>query len=143
MTIRVLTADDHPVVRTGISAIVANQPDMSVVAEAVDGLDAVALYDTHSPDVVLMDLRMPRLDGIGAIRASYPPYTASSLYGRVAQVQEYTQGSLIVDVIDPTTQELIWRGQGVAVVSSDPAAYGKDLAQSVTAILKKFPQAGA
>ena len=69
MTIRVLTADDHPVVRTGISAIVANQPDMSVVAEAVDGLDAVALYDTHSPDVVLMDLRMPRLDGIGAIRA--------------------------------------------------------------------------
>ena len=69
MTIRVLTADDHPVVRTGISAIVANQADMSVVAEAIDGLDAVALYDKHSPDVVLMDLRMPRLDGIGAIRA--------------------------------------------------------------------------
>ena len=49
MTIRVLTADDHPVVRAGITAIVANQPDMSVVAEAVDGLDAVALYDEHYP----------------------------------------------------------------------------------------------
>jgi two-component system NarL family response regulator len=69
MTIRVMTADDHPVVRTGISAIVANQPDMSVVAEAADGVDAVALYDKYSPDVVLMDLRMPRLDGIAATRA--------------------------------------------------------------------------
>ena len=69
MTIRVMTADDHPVVRTGISAIVANQPDMSIVAEAADGVDAVALYDKYSPDVVLMDLRMPRLDGIAATRA--------------------------------------------------------------------------
>jgi DNA-binding NarL/FixJ family response regulator len=69
MTIRVMTADDHPVVRTGISAIVANQPDMSIVAEAADGADAVALYDKYSPDVVLMDLRMPRLDGIAATRA--------------------------------------------------------------------------
>ena len=69
MTIRVMTADDHPVVRTGISAIVANQPDMSIVAEAANGVDAVALYDKYSPDVVLMDLRMPRLDGIAATRA--------------------------------------------------------------------------
>ena len=69
MTIRVMTADDHPVVRKGIGAIVANQPDMSVVAEASDGLDAVAMYDKYSPDVVLMDLRMPRLDGIGATKA--------------------------------------------------------------------------
>ncbi|MEA2958824.1 MAG: hypothetical protein QOJ58_4367 [Alphaproteobacteria bacterium] len=69
MSIRVMTADDHPVVRTGISAIVANEPDMSVVAEAGDGLDAVAMYDRYSPDVVLMDLRMPRLDGIAATHA--------------------------------------------------------------------------
>jgi DNA-binding NarL/FixJ family response regulator len=69
MSIRVMTADDHPVVRTGISAIVANEPDMSVVVEAGDGLDAVAMYDKFSPDVVLMDLRMPRLDGIAATHA--------------------------------------------------------------------------
>lgn len=69
MNIRVMTADDHPVVRTGISAVVGNEPDMSVVAEASDGVDAVAMYDKCSPDVVLMDLRMPRLDGIAATRA--------------------------------------------------------------------------
>jgi two-component system, NarL family, response regulator len=64
-----MTADDHPVVRKGISAIVANEPDMSVIAEAADGADAVAMYDKYSPDVVLMDLRMPRLDGIAATTA--------------------------------------------------------------------------
>ncbi len=64
-----MTADDHPVVRKGISAIVANEPDMSIVGEAADGVDAVAMYDKYSPDVVLMDLRMPRLDGIAATRA--------------------------------------------------------------------------
>ena len=69
MTIRVMTADDHPIVRMGLKAIVANEPDMSVVAEASDGKDAVALYEEHAPDVVLMDLRMPKLDGIAAIRS--------------------------------------------------------------------------
>ena len=69
MTIRVLTVDDHPVVRTGIAAMIANEADMSVVAEAGDGDEAVALYGEHRPDVVLMDLRMPRLDGVSAIRA--------------------------------------------------------------------------
>jgi DNA-binding NarL/FixJ family response regulator len=69
MSIRVLAVDDHDVVRTGIKAIVANQSDMAVVAEASDGSDAVAIYDQCAPDVVLMDLRMPRMDGIAAIRA--------------------------------------------------------------------------
>jgi DNA-binding NarL/FixJ family response regulator len=69
MTIRVMTADDHPIVRMGLKAIVANEPDMSVVAEASDGKDAVSLYEQHAPDVVLMDLRMPQLDGIAATRS--------------------------------------------------------------------------
>ena len=68
MTIRVLTADDHPVVRTGIAAMIANEPDMKVIAEASDGAKAVALYNEHKPDVVLMDLRMPNVDGVAAIR---------------------------------------------------------------------------
>src|ERR1700716_1624192 len=69
LSIRVMTADDHPVVRKGISALVANEPDMSVVAEAADGVAAGALYHKCSAHVVLMDLRMPRLDGIAATQA--------------------------------------------------------------------------
>lgn len=69
MTIRVLTVDDHPVVRTGIAAMIANEQDMCVVAEASDGDAAVEAYETHRPDVVLMDLRMPRTDGVSAIRS--------------------------------------------------------------------------
>ena len=55
-------------VRTGIRAMIANESDMSVVAEAGDGNEAAAMYDAHKPDVVLMDLRMPKADGIAAIR---------------------------------------------------------------------------
>jgi DNA-binding NarL/FixJ family response regulator len=75
MSIRVLTADDHGVVRAGIAAMIANEPDIAVVAEAGDGTEAVALYHEHIPDVVLMDLRMPKLDGVSAItaiRTAYP-----------------------------------------------------------------------
>jgi len=74
--------------------------------------------------------------------SSYPSYSGYSPYGPIAQVQEYTQGCVIVDVIDPKTQELLWRGQGMASASTDPATYAKEIAQSVSAILKKFPQAG-
>lgn len=56
-------------------------------------------------------------------------------------VTEYTEGTVIVDVIDPSTKELLWRGQGVSAVSSDPAKYTAELNKTVTAILNKFPQA--
>ena len=69
MTIRVLTADDHPVVRAGVAAMIANESDMEIVAEAHDGESAVALFAEHEPDVVLMDLRMPVMDGVEATRA--------------------------------------------------------------------------
>ena len=67
--IRVLTVDDHPLVRDGIAFAVDTQPDMLVVAEGSDGEDAVALYRAHRPDVTLLDLQMPRMNGIDAIRA--------------------------------------------------------------------------
>jgi two-component system NarL family response regulator len=65
--ISVLVADDHVMVREGLAAMVGRQADMMVVAEAANGRDAVNLWREHRPDVVLLDLRMPVLDGVGAI----------------------------------------------------------------------------
>ena len=67
--IRVLAVDDHPVVRAGLRALIANETDMQVVAEAADGVEAVERFAGHAPDVTLMDLRMPRMDGVEATRA--------------------------------------------------------------------------
>jgi two-component system NarL family response regulator len=74
-TIRLVIADDHPVVREGLAAMCNRRPDLTVVAEAENGEQAVALVLEHRPDVVLMDLRMPVLggvDAIGRIRAEWP-----------------------------------------------------------------------
>lgn len=75
MMLSLLTADDHPVVRRGIAALVANEPDIRIVAEAADGAEAIACYDRHRPDVVVMELRLPRVGGMAAMRtilASHP-----------------------------------------------------------------------
>jgi DNA-binding NarL/FixJ family response regulator len=68
-TIRVMTADDHPIVRAGLAAVIGEESDLTFVGEARDGAQAVALFRAQQPDVTLMDLRMPVLDGVGAIRA--------------------------------------------------------------------------
>jgi DNA-binding NarL/FixJ family response regulator len=73
--IRLLCVDDHPVVLDGLTAIIGMQPDMAVVAQATDGEAAIIKYREHRPDVVVMDLRMPGLDGVEAtlhIRQEFP-----------------------------------------------------------------------
>jgi DNA-binding NarL/FixJ family response regulator len=73
--IRVLSVDDHPLLNEGIAAIINNQPDMELVAQAIDGGDAIGKFRECHPDVILMDLRLPDMSGIDtmiAIRAEFP-----------------------------------------------------------------------
>jgi DNA-binding NarL/FixJ family response regulator len=74
-SIRVLSVDDHPLLQEGIAAIINNEPDMTLVAHAATGRDAVLRFREHRPDVTLMDLRLPDMSGIdtiSAIRADFP-----------------------------------------------------------------------
>ncbi len=67
--LRILAVDDHPVVRQGIAGLVSIQPDMTLVGEASDGREAIQLFRMHRPDVTLMDLQMPGMNGVDAIIA--------------------------------------------------------------------------
>ncbi|MDF0487516.1 response regulator transcription factor [Sphingomonas sp. H39-1-10] len=69
VTIRVLTVDDHATVRDGVAALIARQPDMEIAGEAANGIEGVAMFRALTPDVTLMDLQMPDLNGIDAIGA--------------------------------------------------------------------------
>lgn len=69
LKIRVLVVDDHPIMRVGIAAIIQATPDMTTVAQAGSGEEAIELFEKHLPDVTLMDLRLPGMSGVDAIRA--------------------------------------------------------------------------
>jgi len=95
MTIRVLLADDDALLRAGLAVVLGTDPDVTVVAEAADGLQAVEKCRLHSPDVVLMDVRMPGVDGIEATRrivAIMPD--AKILILTTFQYDEYVWGAL-------------------------------------------------
>ncbi|SCL21753.1 DNA-binding response regulator, NarL/FixJ family, contains REC and HTH domains [Micromonospora pallida] len=97
MTIRVLIADDQAMVRGGLRLILEDQPDITVVAEAVDGVDAIAQARRLRPDVCLVDIRMPRLDGLEVTRALAGPQVAQPLRVVVVttfDLDEYVYGAL-------------------------------------------------
>ena len=75
LPIRILAVDDHPLVRQGITGLVGVQPDMTVVAEAANGREAIQQFRAHRPDVTLMDIQMPEMNGLDAliaIRTEFP-----------------------------------------------------------------------
>jgi DNA-binding NarL/FixJ family response regulator len=75
--IRVFSVDDHPLLREGIAAIINSQADMTMVAQAATGRDAILLFRQHRPDVTLMDLRLPDLSGIDALSAIVSEFPAA------------------------------------------------------------------
>lgn len=80
--IRLLIADDHAIIRVGLSSMLANEKDVEIVGVAENGLEAIELYKKHLPDIVLLDVRMPKLDGIGALkqlRGDFPDVKALML----------------------------------------------------------------
>ncbi|MCZ7436883.1 response regulator transcription factor [Micromonospora sp. WMMC241] len=97
MSIRVLVADDQAMVRGGLRLILEEQPDIAVVGEACDGVEAIAEARRLRPDVCLVDIRMPRLDGIEVTRALAGPGTANPLRVIVVttfDLDEYVYGAL-------------------------------------------------
>ncbi|MEV5963717.1 response regulator transcription factor [Kribbella sp. NPDC051952] len=94
--IRVLVVDDHPVVRSGLIGMLAATDDITVVGEAGDGQEAVAMVESTRPDVVLMDLRMPRMDGVAATGAIVPEYPST----RVLVLTTYDTDTEILHAVE-------------------------------------------
>lgn len=132
--IRTLVADDHPIVRAGIVALLESSDDVDVVGEAVDGEDAVRLAAALLPDVVLMDLQMPKLDGAGAtgrILAAHPLV-------KVLVLTTYESDDRILEAIGAGASGYLLKaappGEIVAGIRS-VAAGGTVLAPSIAAAL--------
>ena len=112
--VRILAADDHALIRDGIAALISNQTDMRLVAEACNGHEALEQFRSHRPDVVLMDLQMPEMNGIEAliaIRSEFPEariivlttYAGDALCKRamIAGAQAYIlKGNVRKDLLD-------------------------------------------
>jgi len=105
--IRILTVDDHPLLRKGIAALVNPEPDLKLVAEAANGKEAIEAFRSHQPDVTLMDLQMPELDGleaIVAIRREHPE-------ARIIVLTTYTGDMQVLRALKAGARAYILKGQ--------------------------------
>ncbi len=145
MTITLVVADDHPIVRGGIVALLAAEPDIRVVAEAENGRQAVEAALEHRPSAVLMDLRMPELDGVGAIeaiRANWPDAaivvltTYDTDEAIVRAIEAGATGYLLKDAPSDDLVDAVRRAAAGETVLAPPVA--KRLVERV-----RDPQAGA
>jgi DNA-binding NarL/FixJ family response regulator len=111
--IRVLIVDDHPLLRQGVAAVLQDEPDMEIVAEAANGADAVAAFEKHLPDVTLMDLQMPGMSGIDAIaeiraRAPHARVVVLTTYkGDVSALRALRAGAVGYLLKDQVLTELV------------------------------------
>lgn len=150
--IRILVCEDHLIARAGLAAIINAQADMAIVAEAVNGGHAIELYREHRPDVALMDIRMPVLNGLEAISAIYaefpePAIVALSTFGGDADVRKALQaGALAFLTKDAPQEELLLAIRTVhtrqrfvtplIVAALDAAAPGSELSPREVEVLE-------
>ena len=137
--IRILAVDDHALVRKGIAAILASQPDLSLVAEASTGYEAVEGFRSHRPDITLMDLQMPEISGLDAmiaIRAEFPDARIIMLTTYAGDVQVLramkvgARGYLLKTLLDKELLETIRAVHAGKKVLSAEASY--ELAEHVS-----------
>jgi DNA-binding NarL/FixJ family response regulator len=104
--IRILTVDDHALLRAGIALLVGNQPDMEVVAEASGGREAIEQFRKHQPDITLMDLRMPDMNGIEAMIAIIDEFPRA----RIIVLTTYSGDVQIVRALKAGAQGYLLKG---------------------------------
>ncbi|MGC5010348.1 response regulator [Streptosporangium sp. DT93] len=135
MTIRVLLADDQSMIRRGLRLILEDQPDISVVAEAADGAEAVALARRLRPDVCLVDVRMPRLNGIEVTRLLAGPGVADPL--RVVVVTTFDLDEYVHDALRGGAVGFVLKDAGpVLLVEAVRAANAGDALVSPSVTLR-------
>ena len=143
MTARVLLADDQSLVRAGFRKILESEPGIEVVAEASDGEEAVAAARRFDPDVVLMDVRMPRLDGIAATRL----ITGAGLPARVLMLTTFGHDEYVYDALragasgfllkDAPPEDLI---EAVRIVARGDALLDPAITRSVVEAFARLPE---
>jgi len=104
--IRILTVDDHPILRKGLAALVNAEPDLKLVAEASNGKEAIEAFRGHQPDITLMDLQMPQLDGIQAIEAICNEFPAA----RIIVLTTYTGDTQVVRALKAGARAFVLKG---------------------------------
>lgn len=135
MMIKILIADDHPVVRSGLRALLSSQSDFDIVGEASNGEEAAKLAISLAPDLTLMDLQMPILDGLGAIRlirGNLPSAKVLVLttYGTDADILPALEAGAMGYLLKDTPPEQLF--QAVRNAASGEMALGPRIAEKVT-----------
>jgi DNA-binding NarL/FixJ family response regulator len=105
--IRILTVDDHPLLRKGIAALVNAEPDLKLVAEASNGKEAIDAFRSHRPDVTLMDLQMPEVDGLEAIQAIRREFPEA----RIVVLTTYSGDTQVLRALKAGARAYILKGQ--------------------------------
>lgn len=135
MTIKIIVADDHPVVRSGLRALLSSQPDFEIVGEANNGEEAAKLAISLAPDLILMDLQMPILDGFGAIQLIRDKLPQANIlvlttYDTDSDILPALKAGAIGFLLKDTPPEQLF--QAIRSAASGEMALGPRVAEKVT-----------